>query len=98
VFGLRHNDFLSEDVRDGAGGLPAPLVTGDELIGDVVQVIANDLRLRANSQNIIADALDQRGFPSGRDGAERVPCVAGDKTELGGRNPKLFFDVRIRLG
>jgi uncharacterized membrane protein YkgB len=33
-------------------------VTGDQLIGDVVQIIADNLRLRADSQNIIADALD----------------------------------------
>jgi hypothetical protein len=48
-------------------------VSGDKLVGNVIQVIANDLRLRANSQNIVAGALDQRGFPAGRDGAERVP-------------------------
>jgi hypothetical protein len=72
-------------------------VSGDKLVGNVIQVIANDLRLRANSQNIVAGALDQRGFPAGRDGAERVPGMTGDKTELRGLNPKLPLDVGVGL-
>ena len=72
-------------------------VSGDELIGDVIQVIADDLRLRAHPQNIVADPLDQRCFPAGRHGTERVPCMAGDKTELGGLNPKLPLDVGVSL-
>ena len=55
-------------------------MTGDQLIGDIVQVIAHDLRLRAYFQDIIADALDQCGFPTGRHRAERVPGMAGDQT------------------
>jgi hypothetical protein len=39
-------------------------VSGDELIGDVVQVIADNLWLRADCQNVIAYPLDQRGFPA----------------------------------
>jgi hypothetical protein len=78
--------------------LSLSLVPGDELIGDVFQVIADDLRLGANPQNIIADPLDQRCFPAGRDGAERVPCVTGDQTELGGFNAKLPRDVGVSLG
>jgi hypothetical protein len=65
-------------------------VSGDKLIGNIIQVIADDLRLRADSQNIVADPLDQGGFPSVRDGAERIPCVTGDKTELGGPTPSSF--------
>src|SRR6478609_8156752 len=61
-----------------------PLVSSDELIGNIVQVTAYDLRLRADPQKIVADTLDQRGSPARRDGAEGVPCVAGDKAELGG--------------
>jgi hypothetical protein len=33
-------------------------VPSDELIGNAVQVIAHHLRLRADPQNIVADALD----------------------------------------
>jgi hypothetical protein len=40
-------------------------VSGDELIGHVIQVIADDLRLRADSQDIVADPLDQRCSPAG---------------------------------
>jgi hypothetical protein len=57
-------------------------VSSDELIGNVVEVIADDLRLGADAENIIADTLDQRRFPARCDGAQRTPCVAGDKTEL----------------
>jgi hypothetical protein len=53
-------------------------VPGDELVGDVVEVIADDLRLRAHPQQIVAGPSDQRRFPARRHGAERVPGMAGD--------------------
>ena len=62
-------------------------MAGDELIGDIVEVVSDNLRLRAYSQNIVPNTLDQRRLPARRDGAERVPCVAGDKTELGRLSP-----------
>jgi hypothetical protein len=71
-------------------------VPGDELIGHVVKIVTHDMRLRADSQNIVADALDQRRLPARRDGAERVPGVAGDKTKVGGLGAKLFLDITIR--
>src|SRR5262249_57048021 len=49
----------------------------DELIGDIVEVVGDNVRLRANAQNIVADTLDQRGFPARCDGAERIPGMAG---------------------
>ena len=58
------------------------LVSNDELICNVVEVIAYDLRLGTYTQNIVADTLDQRGLPARRDGAEGVPGVAGDETEI----------------
>jgi hypothetical protein len=76
VFRLRHEPLL------GRGRLSLRLMASDELVGDVVQVIADDLRLGADSQNIVADAFDQRGSPARRDGAERVPCVACDAAEF----------------
>jgi hypothetical protein len=72
-------------------------VSGDELIGDVVQVIADDLRLRANPKQVIAGPLDQRRFPASRNGAKRVPCVTGNETELRRFDPKLIFDVAVGL-
>jgi hypothetical protein len=71
------------------GGLISSPVPGDELVGNIIQVIADELRLGADSQNIVADPLDQCSFPTGSDGAERVPGMAGDETELGGANRKL---------
>ena len=65
-----------------SGNLGLSPVSADELIGNVIQVVADDLRLGADPQQIIANTLDQRSFPACRDGAERVPSVAGDKTEL----------------
>jgi hypothetical protein len=38
--------------------LGPPLVSSDELIDNVVQVIADDLRLWSNSQNIVPDTPD----------------------------------------
>ena len=59
-----------------AGELDRRLVSGDELIGHVVQVVADDMGLRSDFQNIVADTLDQRALPARRDGAESVPGVA----------------------
>ena len=64
------------------GALSPSLVSGDELIGHVVEITADHLRLGAYSQDIIADPLDQRGLPASRDGAKRVSGVAGNETEL----------------
>src|SRR5712672_958766 len=79
-------------------GLIGPcLVSGDKLIGHIIQVIADDLRLRADSQNVVADPLDQRRFPAGRHRAKRVPCMARDETELRRLNRKLPLDVGVSL-
>jgi hypothetical protein len=64
------------------GALGRSLVSGDELIGDVVEVVADDLRLRTDAKHIVTHAFDQRGLPAGRDSAESVPGVASDQTEL----------------
>jgi hypothetical protein len=64
------------------GGLGRRFVPGDQLFGDIIEVVANDVRLRAHSQHIVAHAFDQRALPARRDGAESIPGVAGDKTEL----------------
>jgi len=69
----------------------------DKLIGDVVQVIAHDLRLRADAQHIIAGTLDQRRLPSRCDGAQRIPGVAGDQTELGGLSAEFLLDIAVGL-
>jgi hypothetical protein len=75
-----------------------PLVADNKLISNVVQVIADDLWLRTNSQNIVANTSDQCHLPARRDGAEGVPRVAGDKAELGGGNSKLILDICVSLG
>jgi hypothetical protein len=56
-------------------------VTRDQLVGHVVEIIADDLRLRADAQDIVADAFDEGSFPTGRDRAKRVPGVTGDQAE-----------------
>ena len=68
-----------------------------ELIGHVVEVVADNLRLRADPQDIIASTFNQRRPPASRDGTESVPCVAGDKTELRGLNRELSRNVGISL-
>ena len=72
-------------------------MSSDELIGNVVQVTAYDPRLRADLQEIIADALDQRSPPACRDGAGGVPRVAGDKAQLRGLNSKFVLDISVSL-
>ena len=79
------------------GKLDCPLVSSDELIGNVVQVTAYYLGLRADPQKIIADALDQRSPPACRDGGEGVPRVAGDKAQLRGLNSKFVLDISVSL-
>src|SRR5262249_25260188 len=73
------------------------LVFGDELIGNVIQVVADDLRLRPNLQNIVTGPPNQRCFPSGRHGSERIPRMAGDKTKLRRLDSKLLFDIGVSL-
>jgi hypothetical protein len=73
-------------------------VAGDELIGNVTEVIADDLRLRTNSQEIIAFALDQSSFPTGRHRAERVPGMTGDHAELRRADGERLLDMGVGLG
>jgi hypothetical protein len=79
------------------GELGRSLVPDNELIGDIVEVVADDLRLRAYSQDIIPDALDQRCLPARRNGAKGVPRVAGDQTEPRRFGPQLFLDIAVSL-
>src|SRR5262249_476181 len=79
-------------------GLTGPsLAPGDELIGNVVQVIADDLRLRPDSQDLVRRAPDQCRFPAGRYRAECVPGVARDQAELRRLDPKFPLDIGIGL-
>ena len=66
------------------------LAPRDQLIGDVVQVFADDMRLRADPQHVVAGPPDQRGLPAGGDGAQGVPGVAGDQADLRGAAPSSF--------
>jgi len=77
--------------------VPPSLVPGDELIGNVVEVVADDMGLRSNSQDIVARALDQRALPAGRDSAESVPSVARNEAELRGLHAELFLDISVSL-
>ena len=60
---------------------------GDQLIGNVIQVIAHDLRLRADAQDIVAGPLDQRRTPPRRDGAERVQVWQAIRQSWDGSTP-----------
>jgi hypothetical protein len=52
---------IASQPQPATGELDRRLVSGDEPIGDVVQVVADNVRLRTDSQDIVADTLDQRG-------------------------------------
>src|SRR5215472_8313790 len=57
-------------------------VSGDQLIGDVAEIVADDLRLGTHRQHIVPGPADESGLPSGGDCAQRVPGMASDKTKL----------------
>src|SRR6202167_756580 len=76
-------------------GIGSLLAQRDQLIGNVVQVGTNDPRLRADSQHVVAHPLDKRSLPARGDGAESVPCVARDKTELRRLDPELLLDMGV---
>ena len=46
------------------------------------KVGTDDLRLRADSQKIVANPLDEARFPARSDGAKGVPGMAGDEAEI----------------
>jgi len=69
----------------------------DELIGNIVKIIADDVRLRTDAQNFIANALDERGFPAGRYCAKCIPGVAGYETKLRWADAKLPLDIGVSL-
>src|SRR6185436_13058080 len=91
----RQMPHISFETFTGQSG--CPLVSSDELIGDVVQVTAHYLRLRPDPKKIVADTLDQRCLPACGDGAQGVPRVAGDEAELRRPNSKLFLDIGVSL-
>jgi hypothetical protein len=72
-------------------------VPRDQLIGNTIEVLTDNLRLRADVQDIVSDPLDQRSLPASRNGAKRVPGMASDKTKLGSLNPKLPLDIGVSL-
>ena len=39
----------------------------DQLIGDIIERVADDVRLGADAEHVVAGAPDQRTFPSRRD-------------------------------
>jgi hypothetical protein len=59
-----HYGANSDSVWRARHNLGPSLVSSDELIGNIVQVIAHDLRLRPDRQNIVAYTLDQRCLPA----------------------------------
>src|SRR5262249_4478690 len=59
-FSGRYRQPFADEIRSSSLRLGPPLVSSDELIGNVVQVIAYYLRLRADTKNIVADTPDQR--------------------------------------
>jgi hypothetical protein len=78
--------------------LASPQVPGDELIGNVVQVAANNLRLRTDSQKIIAGPLNERCVPASSNRSKHVPAMAGDHTQIGGLSAKFLLDIGISSG
>lgn len=72
-------------------------MSSDQLIGDIVEVVADNRRLGTDSQEIVADPLDQRRLPACRYRSKCVPGVAGDHAELPGLGAELALDIGISL-
>ena len=83
--------------RRGAQATPLRLVPRDQLIGDVIESVADNMRLGTDAEQVVAGALDQRGFPTGGDRAQRIPGVAGDQAHVGGFGAELFLDITVSL-
>jgi hypothetical protein len=64
---------------------------GRPLIYNLVQIIAHDPGLRTDSQNVVADPLDQRSFPAGCRCTKSVPRVAGDETDSSSLGTRRMF-------
>ncbi len=72
VVARRGNDKMMRGARfKNDYRLPSTLrlVTSDKLIGHIIEVFADDLRLRTDPQDIIANTFDQCSLPAGRDRA-----------------------------
>ena len=54
-------------------------MSGDELIGHIIQVIADDLWLRADPKTSLPTRLISAAFQPAAT-AKRVPCMARDET------------------
>ncbi|MGY4331838.1 hypothetical protein ACVWWG_006255 [Bradyrhizobium sp. LB7.2] len=72
-------------------------MTGDELLDNIDEIAADDLRLRTNSEDIVAGPPDKRSFPTGRHRTQGIPSVAGDHAELRGLGSKFMSDVGVGL-
>jgi hypothetical protein len=57
-------------------------VPGDEFIGDVVEIVADNVRLRPEPQHIIPNAPNESGFPPCRDCAQSVPGMGSDQAKF----------------
>ncbi|WP_246557087.1 hypothetical protein [Bradyrhizobium liaoningense] len=67
------------------------------MLGYIGKVVADDLRLGSNSEDVVSGPPDERGFPTGRHGAERIPGVAGDHAELRRTGSQFILDVNVGL-
>ena len=94
---VRSNPGYARFLVSNIGDLRHSLVPSNKLVGDIIEVVADNVRLRTYSQHIVADAFDQRALPARRNRAESIPGVAGDETELRGPNSKLFLDISVSL-
>src|SRR5262249_43692372 len=92
-FSGRYRQPFADEIRSSSLRLGPPLVSSDELIGNVVQVIAYYLRLRADPKNIVADTPDQRS-PAAEELIRAVLVEAtGPKGGARGRCRLRFFSA-----
>jgi hypothetical protein len=57
-------------------------MAGDQLVGDLTEVRAGNLRLGSDVQERIARPQDKRSLPTRRDRTQSVPGMASDQTDF----------------
>jgi acyl-CoA synthetase (AMP-forming)/AMP-acid ligase II len=76
---LRELLIAGQALRSRRRGVPL-----DELVSDLIEVLADVVRLRADIQRRVALTKDERALPASRAGADRVPDVARDQADVAG--------------
>lgn len=69
----------------------------DQLIGYLIQVSADEVWLRTDSEKVVTDSLDQCGLPAGSDSAKGIPGMASNKAKPRRRYSELLLSISVSV-